>query len=146
MADPISAQWPELKFDALQDTRATLHLWTQVVGKIRLQQTPWLNHSWHVALYVTSKGLTTSPIPHGPRSFEIEFDFNQHVLDITVSDGNARRLPLRPQSVADFYAALMAALRELGVACTIKEGPCEIPGATPFSEDKTHAAYQADDA
>ena len=83
MADPLSPQWPELPYDAWQDTRATLHLWTQVVGKIRLQQTPWLNHSWHVTLYVTSKGLTTSPIPHGPRSFEIEFDFNQHVLDIT---------------------------------------------------------------
>ncbi|HXI77665.1 MAG TPA: DUF5996 family protein [Steroidobacteraceae bacterium] len=146
MADPLSPQWPELPYDAWQDTRATLHLWTQVVGKIRLQQTPWLNHSWHVTLYVTSKGLTTSPIPHGPRSFEIEFDFNQHVLDITVSDGNARRLPLRPQSVADFYAALMAALRELGVACTIKEAPCEIPGATPFSQDQTHAAYEAEDA
>jgi hypothetical protein len=143
MADPISPQWPELKFDAWQDTRATLHLWTQVVGKIRLQQSPWLNHSWHVALYVTSKGLTTSAIPHGARDFEIEFDFNQQVLDITVSDGNARRLPLRPQCVADFYAALMAALEELGVPVAIKEGPCEIPDATPFSQDKTHAVYDA---
>jgi hypothetical protein len=146
MADPQRPFWPELPYDAWQDTRATLHLWTQIVGKIRLQQTPWLNHSWHVTLYVTSKGLTTSPIPHGARSFEIEFDFNQQVLDVTVSDGNARRLPLRPQSVADFYAALMAALRELGVACTIKEGPCEIQGATPFSQDRMHAAYDAEQA
>jgi hypothetical protein len=146
MADPISPQWPELKFDAWQETRATLHLWTQVVGKIRLQQSPWLNHSWHVALYVTSKGLTTSAMPHGLLSFEIEFDFNRQVLAITVSDGNARSLPLRPQSVADFYAALLAALRELGVPVTIKEGPCEIQGATPFSQDKTHAVYDADQA
>ena len=144
MADPISALWPELNYDAWQETRATLHLWTQIVGKIRLQQTPWLNHGWQVTLYVTSRGLTTSPIAHGPRSFELEFNFNEQVLDITVSDGNVRRLPLRPQSVADFYAALMAALRELGVAVTIKEGPCEIQGATPFSQDRTHVAYDGD--
>src|SRR5882672_1772674 len=146
MGDPTSPQWPELTFEAWRDTRATLHLWTQVVGKIRLQLTPWLNHSWHVALYVTSKGLTTSAMPHGSRSFEIEFDFNLQVLDITVSDGNARRLPLRPQSVADFYASLMAALGELRVPVTIKEGPCEIQGATPFSRDETHAVYDADQA
>jgi Family of unknown function (DUF5996) len=143
MADPLSPLWPELPYAAWQETCATLHLWTQIVGKIRLQQTPWLNHGWHVALYVTSRGLTTSPMAHGPRSFELEFDFNAQVLDITVSDGNVRRLPLRPQTVADFYGALMAALRELGLGMTIKEGPCEIAGATPFSEDRTHAAYDA---
>src|SRR5277367_5315054 len=106
----VSALWPKLEYDAWRHTRDTLQLWTQIVGKIRLMQTPWLNHSWHVPLYVNSRGLTTSPIPHHSRSFDIQFDFILHVLDITVSDGGVRRLPLRPRSVADFYAALMAAL------------------------------------
>ena len=144
MADPMSAPWPILDYAAWQDTRDTLHLWTQLVGKIRLMKTPWLNHSWHVPLYVTSRGLTTSPIPHGPLSFEIEFDFIQHVLDISVSDGRTRRLALRPQSVADFYTALMAALGELGIAVAINEAPCEIAAATAFSRDRIHTAYDAD--
>jgi hypothetical protein len=133
--------WPELKYEAWQDTRATLQLWTQIVGKIRLVQTPWLNHSWHVPLYVNSKGLTTSAIAHGSRSFEIQFDFIEHVLDIIVSDGSARRLVLRPQSVAEFYGAVMAALNDLGIAVVINERPCEIAGATAFSQDRIHAAY-----
>jgi hypothetical protein len=137
----IESQWPELNYDAWRETRDTLQLWTQIVGKIRLMQTPWLNHSWHVTLYVTSRGLTTSPIPHGSRSFEIEFDFLAHALDITVSDGGARRLPLQPQSVADFYAAVMSALAHLGVAVAINEKPCEIAGAAAFTEDRNHAAY-----
>src|SRR5205823_4010514 len=121
-----------------------LQLWTQIVGKIRLMQTPWLNHSWHVPLYVNSKGLTTSLIPHGSRSFEIQFDFIQHVLDITVSDGSGRRLALRPQSVADFYAAMMAALADLGIRIAINEKPCEIADAIAFSQDRAHAAYDPD--
>jgi Family of unknown function (DUF5996) len=141
MVDQTTQLWPQLEYDAWRDTRATLQLWTQIVGKIRLMQTPWLNHSWHVPLYVNSKGLTTSPIAHGSRSFELQFDFIEHVLDITVSDGGARRLALRPQSVADFYAALMAALADLGVPVAINEKPCEIAGAIPFSRDRTHAAY-----
>src|SRR6202158_5805022 len=144
MGNPMNPPWPELKYDAWQDTRATLQLWTQIVGKIRLMQTPWLNHSWHVPLYVNSKGLTTSPIAHGSRAFEIQFDFTLHVLDITVSDGSARRLTLRPQSVADFYGAVMAALTELGIVVAINERPCEIAGATAFSQDRTHAAYDAE--
>jgi hypothetical protein len=96
MKESATAVWPELIYDAWGETRATLHLWTQVVGKIRLAQTPWLNHSWHVPLYVTAAGLTTSPIPYGPRSFEIQFDFGKHVLDIAVSDGTSKRLPLQP--------------------------------------------------
>jgi Family of unknown function (DUF5996) len=144
MITPEKSPWPELNYDAWQDTRATLHLWTQIVGKIRLMQTPWLNHGWHVTLYVNSRGLTTSPIPHGPRSFEIQFDFIDHVLDITVSDGSARRLALRPQSVADFYGALMAALGELGIPVAINEKPCEIAAATAFSRDRLHAAYDAE--
>src|ERR1700687_3911013 len=126
MTNPLNSPWPELEYGAWQGTRDTLQLWTQIVGKIRLMQTPWLNHSWHVPLYVNSRGLTTSPIPHGSRSFEIEFDFIDHMLDITVSDGNARRLALRPQSVAQFYGAVMAALDDLDVAVTINEKPCEI--------------------
>jgi hypothetical protein len=141
MAKPMSALWPELKYEAWQDTRATLHLWMQIIGKIRLMQTPWLNHSWHVPLYVNSRGLTTSPIAHDSRSFDIQFDFIEHSLDILVSDGGVRRLALQPQSVADFYAAVMAALRDLGIAVDIKEYPCEIAAATPFSRDRVHAAY-----
>lgn len=135
------SQWPELPYAAWRETRDTLQLWTQIVGKVRLMQTPWLNHSWHVTLYVTPRGLTTSPIPHGPQSFEIEFDFFEHALIVTVSDGGARRLPLRPQSVADFYAALMAALADLGVAVAINDRPCEIAGAVAFTNDRQHAAY-----
>jgi uncharacterized protein DUF5996 len=144
MTNSMNLPWPKLEFDAWQDTRATLQLWTQVVGKIRLMQTPWLNHGWHVPLYVNSKGLTTSPIPYGSRSFEIQFDFTLHVLDITVSDGSARRLALRPQSVAEFYGAVMAALDDLGIAVAINEKPCEIAAATPFSQDRIHAAYDPD--
>jgi hypothetical protein len=144
MTSSMNPPWPKLEFDAWQDTRATLQLWTQIVGKIRLVQTPWLNHGWHVPLYVNSKGLTTSPIPHGSRSFEIQFDFIDHVLDITVSDGSMRRLALRPQSVAEFYRAVMAALDDLGVAVAINEKPCEIAAATPFSQDRIHAAYDPD--
>lgn len=146
MANSTNPAWPELFYDAWRDTRDTLQLWTQIVGKIRLMQTPWLNHSWHVTLYVTSRGLTTSPIPHGSRSFEIGFDFIDHALDVTVSDGGKRRLPLQPQSVADFYAAVTAALLELGVAVVINEKPCEIAGAADFSNDRTHASYDPQSA
>ena len=136
--------WPELPFGAWRDTCATLQLWTQIVGKIRLKQTPWLNHSWHVALYVTARGLTTSPIPHGTRSFEIQFDFVQHALDIDVSDGGHRRIPLRPQSVADFYAALMTALADLEIPVAINELPCEIAGPIRFGDDRAHASYDGE--
>jgi Family of unknown function (DUF5996) len=145
MVNPIvTSVWPELPYDAWQDACATLQLWTQIVGKIRLVQTPWLNHSWHVPLYVNSRGLTTSPIPHGSRFVEIQFDFIEHVLDITVNDGSARRLVLQPQSVADFYGAVMAALADLGVAVAINEHPCEIAAATAFSRDRMHVAYDPD--
>src|ERR1700730_54555 len=141
---PDGNRWPELSYAAWEDTCSTLQLWTQIVGKIRLAQTPWLNHSWHVPLYVTAKGLTTSPIPHGLRSFELQFDFNAHVLDIDVSDGTNQRIALQPRSVADFYSTLMVALADLGLAVTIDEYPCEIAGATPFSRDLAHAAYDAE--
>src|SRR3977135_338653 len=106
--------WPALRFADWQDTCATLHMWTQVVGKIRMAQTPLVNHWWNVPLYVSASGLTTSPIPYGERIFEIEFDFIDHKLLIKCSDGAATELALRPQSVADFYAEVMEALQGLG--------------------------------
>src|SRR6478672_6142410 len=121
MSDIQEASWPELPTAAWRDTYATLHLWTQIVGKIRLARTPWLNHSWHVTLYVAARGLTTSPIPDGARSFQIDFDFIDHALQIATSDGRQRRLPLKPQPIASFYAAVMAALAELGIEVTIDE-------------------------
>src|ERR1700728_4996618 len=107
--------WPELPTAAWRETYATLHLWTQIVGKIRFARSPWLNHSWHVVLYVTARGLTTSPIPDGTRTFQIDFDFIDHDLRISTSDGATRRFALGGQSVASFYAAVMAALAELGI-------------------------------
>jgi hypothetical protein len=135
------SRWPELPYAAWRDTCATLHLWTQIVGKIRLARTPWLNHSWHVALYVTPRGLTTSPIPDGARTFEIEFDFLDHVVRLSASDGRQRALPLRAQSVAEFYASVMATLGELDIRVTINQTPNEIPDAIRFGEDHVHAAY-----
>jgi uncharacterized protein DUF5996 len=135
--------WPALPYDVWSDTYATLHLWTQVVGKIRLMLSPWTNHSWHVTLYVTSRGLTTSPIPHGRRTFSIDFDFIDHGLVLATSDGDVRTLPLRPRTVADFYAEVMAALAELGVPVHIHTMPNEIPDAIPFEHDHQHAAYDA---
>jgi Family of unknown function (DUF5996) len=135
--------WPALPYAAWKDTCATLQLWTQIVGKIRLAQTPWLNHSWHVTLYVTARGLTTSPIPYGDRTFAIDFDFIDHVLRLQTSDGSELRLPLRPQAVADFYAAVMSALAELGIKVRINENPNEIVDAIPFGQDRVHSAYDA---
>jgi len=136
--------WPDLPYPAWRDTRTTLHLWTQIVGKIRLSQTPWLNHSWHVTFYVTARGLTTSSIPCGERAFQIDFDFVDHVLRIETSDGPQRQMPLHAQSVADFYAAVMAALADLGIQVDINEGPNELPDPIRFSEDRVHAAYDCD--
>ena len=135
------AAWPELPYTAWKDTYATLHLWTQIAGKIRLAQTPWLNHSWHVVLYVSARGLTTSPIPFGDRSFQLDFDFLDHVLRASVSDGGQKEIALFPRSVADFYADLMRSLAELGIEVRINELPNEIPDAIPFAEDRVHASY-----
>src|ERR671922_852255 len=110
-----SEHWPSLPFQEWKDTYATLHMWTQIVGKIRLIQTPWINHSWHVTLYVTSRGLTTSPITHGTRTFQIDFDFVDHRLLIQTSDGEAKIMSLAPRSVADFYEELFAKLAELNL-------------------------------
>jgi Family of unknown function (DUF5996) len=148
MSNPQSARdpWPELPYAAWRDTCETLQLWTQIVGKIRLARTPWLNHSWHVTLYVTARGLTTSPIPDGARSFQIDFDFIDHMLRIAASDGRQRQLPLVPQPVAAFYAAVMAALADLGIDVTIDDRPNELPDPIRFGEDHVHASYDPDAA
>src|SRR3984893_18909575 len=106
---PDENSWHDLPYAAWKDTCATVQLWAQIVGKVRLAQTPWLNHSWHVPLYLTARGLTTSPIAHGSRFFELQFDFNQHVLDVDVSDGTHRQVVLEPRSIADFYGDVMRA-------------------------------------
>jgi hypothetical protein len=139
-----AAHWPELPYAAWKDTCQTLQLWTQIVGKIRLARTPWLNHSWHVTLYVTARGLTTSPIPDGARTFEIDFDFIDHVLWLRTSDGHVRQVMLRPTTVAEFHADVMLALSELGIAVKINGKPNEIPDAIPFAEDRVHASYDRD--
>ena len=140
----VAERWPELPYAAWKDTRDTLHLWTQVVGKVRLTLTPWLNHSWHVALYVTTRGLTTSPIPRDGGSFQIDLDFIDHVLWVRTSEGHFRQIMLRPTSVAEFYEDLMIALRELGIESHITTMPCEVTDCIPFEEDTVHAAYDAD--
>jgi hypothetical protein len=139
----IAAQmpWPELPTAWWRDTYATLHLWTQIIGKIRLVRSPWLNHSWHVALYVTARGLTTSPIPDGTRSFQIDFDFIDHALRISTSDGAARQFALAGKTVASFYAGVMAELAALGISIKINELPNELPEPIRFSLDKQHASY-----
>jgi hypothetical protein len=141
-----SDPWPSLPLEAWKDTFATLHRWTQIVGKIRLVQTPWINHSWHVPLYVTSRGLTTSPIPHGARTFEITLDFVDHALLVQASDGSGEALSLRPQSVAEFHRELLGTLDGLGLGVTIHGSPNELEDATPFAQDRRHASYNADHA
>lgn len=134
-------RWPELPYEPWQDTASTLHMWTQIVGKIRLATTPWQNHSWHVTLYLTTRGLTTSPMPHGQRAFQIDFDFIDHELRVTTSDGQVRTVPLRPQATADFYAAVRTALRELNLDVEFHGRPNEVEEAIPFAEDRQHASY-----
>ena len=136
--------WPQLVLEEWQDTLATLHMWTQVVGKIRLKQTPLINHWWNVTLYVTARGLTSSPIPYDERVFEIEFDFIDHKLRIECSDGARTTLALRPQSVADFYRELMSTLHRLHIHVDIWPMPVEIPNPIRFDEDHTHKSYDAE--
>ena len=133
--------WPDLPYGAWRDTSATLHLWTQIVGKIRLGQKPWLNHSWHCTLYVTPRGLTRSSIPHGDRTFGLTFDFIRHLLVVSSDDGVTKEIGLYPRTVADFHAEVAGALSERGHSVRIHEMPNEIPDAIPFSEDLTHASY-----
>ena len=137
------AIWPDLTYSTWRETAATLHLFTQIVGKVRFSLTPWLNHSWQVPLYVTARGLGTSPIPFGGEIFEIEFDFVAHRLAVRTSAGGERFLPLKPRSVADFYREVNDLLKTLDIAVAIDERPNEIPNAIRFSEDRIHAAYDA---
>jgi len=140
--DDGGSSWPELPYAAWNDTLATLHLWTQIVGKLRLAQTPWVNHSWNVTLYVSARGLTTTPIPFGHRSFELEFDFLKHVLRASVDDGGSREIGLFPRPVAAFYADVMQTLAELDIDVRIDEMPNEIAAAPiRFSRDRFHASY-----
>jgi hypothetical protein len=138
---PPGEAWPDLPLAAWRDTCATLQLWTQVVGKVRLARAPMINHWWQVPLYVTSRGLTTSPIPDGARTFEIIFDFIAHRLAIHTSDGVMDSLALEPRSVADFYAEVMGRLRALGLETRIWTMPVEIADPIPFERDHVHAAY-----
>ena len=137
----LTDPWPALPLDAWQDTYATLHMWTQIVGKVRKTLTPYINHWWNVTLYVSARGLTTSPIPYGQKVFEIEFDFLDHQLLVDTSDGARRRIPLAPRSVADFYQEVMASLHYLGIDVQIHASPDEIPHPIPFAEDRVHASY-----
>jgi hypothetical protein len=133
--------WPELPLEEWKDTCATLHMWTQVVGKVRLEQTPLVNHWWNVPLYVSARGLTTSAMPYGDTFFEMEFDFVDHNLVIKCSDGAAANVELRPKSVAAFYHETMDTLRSLGLEVHIWKMPVEIPDPIPFDKDEQHASY-----
>ena len=138
----VENRWPSLPLDRWQDTYETLHLWSQIVGKIRLSQMPWLNHSWHVPLYITVRGLTTSLIHYKTRAFEIEFDFHDHVLNIVTSEGDHRSFSLESMSVANFYQKTMQALDELGIVVRIWPMPVEIPDPVQiFPENEEHASY-----
>ena len=136
--------WPALPLEGWKDTRDTLHMWTQIVGKIRMKLTPHVNHWWEVPLYVTSRGLTTTPIPSGGRTFDATFDFIDHTLIFQTSDGRTETIPLRPRSVADFYHDVMATLRGLGIDVKIWTMPSEMQAPIRFEEDRLHASYDAD--
>ncbi|MGH8992020.1 MAG: DUF5996 family protein [Acidimicrobiia bacterium] len=138
--------WPSLPMKEWQDTRDTLHMWSQVVGKVRMALTPAVNHWWHTTLYVSARGLTTSLIPYGSGGFEIEFDFCRHRLIVETTSGERRTMPLEPKPVASFYAETMAALHELGIQVEILPRPVEVETAIPFPDDHEHAAYDPDAA
>ena len=137
-------EWPALPFQEWAETAATLHMWTQIVGKIRMQFTPWINHSWHVTLYLTARGLTTSPIPYGARTFEILFDFIAHELRIDTSDGTQRSLKLQPRSVADFYRGLTDTLHGIDIPAQINLVTNELTDPIRFDKDEQHCTYDAE--
>jgi hypothetical protein len=146
MTAPVNAAWPALPLASWQATCATLHMWLQIVGKTRLALAPMRNHWWQVTLYVTPRGLTTSAMPFGERALSVELDFIAHRLVMRSSDGSERMMPLAAQSVADFYAGYMAALRSMGAAVKLMPRPVEVVTAIPFAEDREHCAYDADAA
>ena len=137
----MSEEWPALPLEEWKDTCATLHMWTQIVGKVRLKQTPLVNHYWNVPLYVSARGLTTTAMPHDERFFEMEFDFIDHQLVIECSDGASTSVPLEPKSVATFYQETMAAMHSLGLDVKIWKMPVEIADPIPFDQDEQHASY-----
>jgi hypothetical protein len=136
--------WPELPYDAWKDTYQTLHMWTQIVGKIRLNRMPWLNHCWQVTLYLTASGLTTGPMPYGEDAVEIEFDFIAHELNIRTSRGDRGLIQLAPMAVTEFYASLMNALTALGMPVSIYRKPAEVENPVAFDEDDEHRSYEAE--
>ena len=138
--------WPPLPYESWKDTYATLHMWSQVIGKIALAQAPPVNHSWGVSLHVTARGLATPTLPHGTRYFTMEFDFIDHQLVIRTSDGDQRLLPLRPRSVAEFHADVMHTLEQMGLPVKIWSMPVEIPAPIRFEEDVVHHDYDPDAA
>jgi Family of unknown function (DUF5996) len=139
----MTQAWPDIPFHAWKDTCSTLHLWVQIVGKYRLARTPWVNHSWHATLYVTPRGLTTSPIPAGDRNVAFDFDFVEHRLIGSVSDGARQSFALEPMTVADFYGRFLALTDALGVRAKFSGKPNEVADAIPFAQDTTHASYDA---
>ena len=139
-----AADWPQLPSRQWGDTLETLHMWTQIVGKVRMDLSPWVNHSWSVPLYLNARGLTTSTIPYGARTFEIDFDFVDHVLPIRASDGQTRSLALQHKSVAQFYHELLETLSEMGMNVSIHAVPNEIPEPIPFPEDEVHGTYDSE--
>ncbi|MET0649265.1 MAG: DUF5996 family protein [Pyrinomonadaceae bacterium] len=136
--------WPALPFEEWRETLATVHMWTQVVGKVRLAQAPHVNHWWQVPLYVTPRGLTTSPMPYGQRTFQIDFDFISHRLRIETHEGDARELALAPRTVADFYGDFMSRMGELGLDVKVWTTPVEVENPIPFEQDDTHKSYDAE--
>ncbi len=139
-------QWPALPYDEWKDTYATLHMWTQVVGKVALAAAPAINHCWGIALHVTPRGLSTPPLPYGERSFSLEFDFIDHLLRVLTSDGDVRSVRLAPRSVADFYREVRETLRELRLDVKIWSMPVEVPSPVRFEEDVQHHAYEPSQA
>jgi len=135
--------WPQLRVEDWQETRDTLHLWTQIIGKIRLAHAPMLNHWWQVPMYVTPRGLTTSSIPHGSGAFDVEFDFFDHEVRIRSSNGSGSTIALRPKTTAEFYAEIIKAMAHIDISTDIRDVPVEVEPAIPFSEDHQHAAYDA---
>lgn len=137
----IDAILPPLPVASWQETYQTLHLWTQIIGKIRLALAPKINHWWHSTLYVTTRGLTTSVIPYGTQTFQLTFDFLHHQLLIEKSDGTVRTIELAPRSVADFYQSVMSTLQDMGITVRIWTMPQEFADPIPFEQDQQHAAY-----
>jgi hypothetical protein len=143
-SDPSTQVWPPLPQSAWSDTCATLQLWTQIVGKVRLALTPPINHTWNVTLYPTVRGLTTTPMPHGKRMLQIDFDFVEQRLHVETSDGDRSTVVLEPMTVASFYRQVMAALESLGTPVRIWPTPVEVPQPIPFEQDETHHAYDSE--